>query len=73
MYAYKLRKKPVDWWRNENARKTGNGVDVFEGRISRVDGSGDGCHENSSKFPGIFLEISRNRGCVCDLQNDIIV
>ena len=38
MYAYAYeggRKKPVDWWRNENVRKTGL-IDVFGGRISRV-------------------------------------
>ena len=58
----------------EKRKREKNGVDVFGGRISRVrvGGSGDGCQEISSEFPGNFLEFSRNRGCVWCLQNDIV-
>ena len=38
--------------------------------VGRV--SGNGRQEISSKFPGNLLGISRNRGCVWDLQNDTV-
>ena len=56
------RKKPVDWWRNENARKTGlmclGGGSVGWVGVGMGGVSGDRCQEIFSKFPGNFFEVS---------------